>query len=192
MVTPKRAERKRSKRGKANKYKNHGDEGENEKEEEKRERKVSKYNQKMAEGKGPEKGSLGPKGVVRIRDGQMEFRDVNNPVWSKRDSPHTIIHIVYSCEADILAALAAYHCEFRRQLLDEAAEAGEFGETPFARPLPILIFVPRENLTEKSQTKNQPVVRPTTTRPASSLSNKAGALLGSMIGTILSTRQGRR
>ena len=144
LTRPKPKERKRSRRTRVNKYKNPGDEGENDKEKEKRERKVSKYNQKVAEGKGPEKGSLGPKGVVRIRGGQMEFRDVNNPEWSKRDSPHTLVHVVFSCEANILAALAAYHCEFRRQFLDEAAEAGDFGETPFAWHSPILIFLPRE------------------------------------------------
>ena len=90
MAPPKPTERKRSRRSKANKYKANGDEGEIEKE--KRERKVSKYNQKIAEGKGPEKGSLGPKGVVRIRDGQMEFKDANNPEWSKPDSPFTFHH----------------------------------------------------------------------------------------------------
>ena len=126
-ASPKPKERKRVRRSKGNKYKNHGNDGENEKEEEKRERKVSKYNKKIAEGKGPEKGSLGPKGVVRIRDGQMEFRDVNNPEWSKPDSPLTITLSVISCGANILAALAAYHCDFRRQFLDEAAEAGDFG-----------------------------------------------------------------
>ena len=203
MASAKPTERGRARRTKSNKYKTHGDEGENEKEEDRRERKISKYNQKIAEGKGPEKGSLGPKGMVRIRAGQMEFKDLNNPEWSKPDSSFTIylspfpVHhspsiMLYSLEANILAALAAYHCEFRRQFLDEAAEAGNFGETYFAQPLTILILLLRKNLTEKLQTKNQSVVRPTTTRPALSLSNKAGALLGPRIGTILSTRVGRR
>ena len=84
--------RKRSRRSKANKYKTKGNEGQSEKEKENRERKISKYNQKIAEGKGPEKGSLGPKGAVRIRDGQMEFKDVNNPEWSKPDSSFTRHH----------------------------------------------------------------------------------------------------
>lgn len=49
-----------------------------------RKRKISKLNAKIAAGKGPQKGSLGPTGEVRIReDGRMEFRDVNNPEWSK-------------------------------------------------------------------------------------------------------------
>ena len=135
-VSPKPKEQKRVRRNKGNKYKNNGDEGKNEKEKDKRERKVSKYNQKLAKGKGPEKGSLGPKGVVRMRGDQMEFRDVNNPEWSKPDSQLTISHSVTSCGANIRAALAAYHGDFRRQFLDEAAEAGDFGETPFARPYP--------------------------------------------------------
>lgn len=47
-------------------------------------RKVSKLSLKIAEGKAPKKGSLGPDGQVRIRpDGLMEFRDVDNPMWSK-------------------------------------------------------------------------------------------------------------
>ena len=47
-------------------------------------RKVSKLSLKIAEGKAPKKGSLGPEGQVRIRpDGLMEFRDVDNPIWSK-------------------------------------------------------------------------------------------------------------
>lgn len=51
---------------------------------EKRKRKTSKLKAKIAAGKGPQKGSLGPAGEVRIRkDGRMEFRDVNNPEWSK-------------------------------------------------------------------------------------------------------------
>ena len=87
------SERKRSRRSKADIYKNHDDEGENEKE--KRERKVSKYNQRIAEGKGPERGLLGPKGAVRIRDGQMEFKDLNNPKWSKPDSPFIIICVEF-------------------------------------------------------------------------------------------------
>ena len=96
---------------------------------------------------------------------------------------------MFSCKANTLAALAAYHYEYRRQFIDEAAESGNFGEEPFAPALPKLAQV---TLTEKLQTKNQPVVRPTTTRPASSLSSKAGALLGTTIGTILSTLEGRR
>lgn len=88
-------ERKRFRRSKADIYKNHDDEGENEQEKEKRERKVSKFNQKIAEGKGPERGLLGPKGAVRIRDGQMEFKDLNNPKWSKPDSPFIIIHVEF-------------------------------------------------------------------------------------------------
>lgn len=49
-----------------------------------RKRKISKLNAKIAAGKGPQKGSLGPAGEVRTRkDGRMEFRDVNNPEWSK-------------------------------------------------------------------------------------------------------------
>ena len=92
MAPPKPTQRKRATRTKTNKYKTNGDEGENEKEKENRERKISKYNQKVAEGKGPEKGSLGPKGEVRIRDGQMEFKDVNNPEWSKPHSPFTLHH----------------------------------------------------------------------------------------------------
>ena len=51
---------------------------------EKRKRKTSKLKAKIAAGKGPQKGSLGPAGEVRTRkDGRMEFRDVNNPEWSK-------------------------------------------------------------------------------------------------------------
>lgn len=46
-------------------------------------RKVSKLNAKIAEGKGPKRGSLGPNGEVRTReDGRMEFRDLDNPEWS--------------------------------------------------------------------------------------------------------------
>ena len=90
-ASPKPTERKRSRRSKAIKYKTNGDGGENE-EKEKRERKVSKYKKRLAEGKGPEKGSLGPKGEVRIRDGEMEFRDMNNPEWSKPDLQFTIHH----------------------------------------------------------------------------------------------------
>lgn len=51
---------------------------------EKKRRKISKLNIKIAQGKGPKKGSLGPKGEVRTReDGRMEFRDIDNPDWSK-------------------------------------------------------------------------------------------------------------
>lgn len=47
-------------------------------------RKLSKLNAKIAEGRGPKRGSLGPNGEVRIgKDGRMEFRDVDNPEWSK-------------------------------------------------------------------------------------------------------------
>lgn len=47
-------------------------------------RKISKLKIKIAQGMGPKKGSLGPDGEVRTReDGRMEFRDVNNPEWSK-------------------------------------------------------------------------------------------------------------
>lgn len=36
------------------------------------------------EGRAPTKGSLGPIGEVRTGDdGQMEFRDVDDPMWSK-------------------------------------------------------------------------------------------------------------
>ena len=95
LAPRKPTERKRSRRSKADIYKNHDDEGESEKE--KRERKVSKYNQRIAEGKGPERGLLGPKGAVRIRDGQMEFKDLNNPKWSKptSHSPFIIIHVEF-------------------------------------------------------------------------------------------------
>ena len=52
--------------------------------EDRRKRKTSKLKAKIAAGKGPQKGSLGPVGEVRTRkDGRMEFRDVNNPEWSK-------------------------------------------------------------------------------------------------------------
>ncbi|KAM0804759.1 hypothetical protein BDR22DRAFT_959851 [Usnea florida] len=106
-ASPKPIEPKRSRRSKTIKYKTNGDGGEDE-EKENRERKVSKYKKRLAEGKGPEKGSLGPKGEVRIRGGEMEFRDVNNPEWT----------------------LAAYHYEYRRQFIDEAAEFGNFDQEP--------------------------------------------------------------
>ena len=52
---------------------------------EKKIRKVSKLKVKIAKGKGPKKGSLGPNGEVRTReDGRMEFRDATNPEWSKQ------------------------------------------------------------------------------------------------------------
>lgn len=88
-----------------------------------RTRKVSKQEQKIAEGKVPQKGSLGPKGEIRGRDdGRMEFRDTNNPEWSKY-VPRT-----FESRTDQVQALAAYHKDYRRELLDEAAEDGEFGE----------------------------------------------------------------
>lgn len=70
---------RRSKRTKTTPtYNDIGDEGE------RKIRKISKLNVRIAEGKAPKTGSLGPKGEVRIReDGRMEFRDVNNPEWSK-------------------------------------------------------------------------------------------------------------
>lgn len=47
-------------------------------------RKTSKLNAKIAAGKGPQRGSLAPNGEVRPNEeGQMEFRDMNNPEWSK-------------------------------------------------------------------------------------------------------------
>ena len=46
-------------------------------------RKTSKLQIKIAEGKGPKRGPLGPNGEVRVRGRQLEFRDVNNPEWSK-------------------------------------------------------------------------------------------------------------
>ena len=72
---------RRSKRTKTSPtYNDSGDEGEP-----KRIRKISKLQAKIAAGKAPKKGSLGPNGEVRFReDGQMEFRDVNNPKWSKQ------------------------------------------------------------------------------------------------------------
>lgn len=89
-----------------------------------RTRKVSKQEKKIAEGKIPQKGSLGPKGEIRPRDdGRMEFRDTNNPEWSKY-IPCRHIRI----KTDRVQALAAYHKDYRRELLDEAAEHGEFGE----------------------------------------------------------------
>lgn len=49
-----------------------------------RTRKVSKLQTKIMEGKAPKKGLLGPMGEVRTRaDGRMEFRDAENPEWSK-------------------------------------------------------------------------------------------------------------
>ena len=49
----------------------------------------------------------------------MEFRDAENPEWSKS------IHIQHvHIEANENAALAAYHSQYRRQFLDEAAEQG--------------------------------------------------------------------
>ena len=53
----------------------------------------------------------------------MEFRDGDNPEWSKH-IPNQHIHI----EADSVEALAAYHKDYRREFLDEAAMDGEFGE----------------------------------------------------------------
>lgn len=89
-----------------------------------RTRKVSKQEQKIAEGKVPQKGSLGPIGEVQKRtDGRMEFRDTNNPEWSKY-IPCRHIPI----RTDRVSALAAYHKDYRRELLDEAAKDGEFGE----------------------------------------------------------------
>lgn len=53
-------------------------------EKQRRIRKISKLRAKIAAGKGPKRGSLAPNGEVRTRkDGKMEFRDVNNPEWSK-------------------------------------------------------------------------------------------------------------
>ena len=37
-----------------------------------------------------------------------------------------------SNHADQIEALAAYHNDYRRQLIDEAAESGEFGEISLA------------------------------------------------------------
>lgn len=89
-----------------------------------RTRKVSKQEQKIAEGKIPQKGSLGPKGEIRPRDdGRMEFRDTNNPEWSKH-IPCRHIRI----KTDQVQALAAYHNDYRRELLDEAAKDGKFSE----------------------------------------------------------------
>lgn len=69
---------RRSKRTKtSSKENNTDDEGE------RKLRKTSKLNVKIAQGKGPKRGSLGPNGEIRIRGDQMEFRDVNNPKWSK-------------------------------------------------------------------------------------------------------------
>ncbi len=34
-------------------------------------------------------------------------------------------------EANIMIALAAYHNDYRRQFIDDAAELGEFGEKSF-------------------------------------------------------------
>ena len=94
-------------------------------ERERRIRKVSKLSLKIAEGKAPKKGSLGPNGEIRIRpDGLMEFRDVDNPMWSKR-----ILSEHVRTEADKAEALAAYHNDYRRQFLNEAARDGEFGES---------------------------------------------------------------
>ena len=88
-------------------------------------RKVSKLSLKIAEGKAPKKGSLGPDGEIRIRpDGLMEFRDVDNPIWSK-----LILNEHIWTEADKAKALAAYHHDYRPQFLKEAARDGEFGES---------------------------------------------------------------
>lgn len=60
------------------KYKDSDDEGE------RRVRKTSKLQLKIADGRAPRTGALGPMGEVRTRDdGRMEFRDVDNPMWSK-------------------------------------------------------------------------------------------------------------
>ena len=69
---------RQSKRTKVSSKDNDGDKGEE------KIRKISKLKAKIANGKGPKKGSLGPNGEVRTReDGRMEFRDANNPEWSK-------------------------------------------------------------------------------------------------------------
>ena len=102
-------------------------------------------------------------GEVRTRaDGQMEFRDAENPEWSK--SMH-IQHV--HIEANENEALAAYHSQYRRQFLDEAAEQGGFGK---------LVFGPHvEMVTEQSfQSTSQLEVRPRMTRRASKSSSRPG------------------
>ena len=47
-------------------------------------RKISKLNLRIANGEGPKRGAHGPIGEVRFgANGSMEFRDVDNPEWSK-------------------------------------------------------------------------------------------------------------
>ena len=88
-------------------------------------RKISKLNMRIASGKAPKRGYSGPKGEVRTRqDGGMEFRDVDNPQWSKYLIHSQHIGII----SDIVKALAAYHKDYRRQFIDDAAKDGEFGE----------------------------------------------------------------
>ena len=66
----------------AKKGSNHEDRGDDD--DGKRIRKVSKLEMQIAEGKAPEKGSHEPKGELRIwENGLMEFRDAENPEWSK-------------------------------------------------------------------------------------------------------------
>lgn len=53
---------------------------------ERRVRKISKLKLKITQGRAPKKGALGPNGEVRTReDGRMEFRDADNPEWSKQN-----------------------------------------------------------------------------------------------------------
>lgn len=63
-------------------YNDSDDEGEQ------RIRKISKLQIKIADGRAPKTGALGPMGEVRTRDdGRIEFRDVDNPTWSKTRTP---------------------------------------------------------------------------------------------------------